>query len=126
MTDFDPSNANKDEVLEKLEAADEQERKRILTAERSGKKRKSILEAYGVDPDERVDANGDALYPWEVDPSDQVVAVQVDETEEQTRARQQRAEADEAAATEQPAGDPAGTGSAPGAGTAADGGGDTF
>lgn len=94
MAEFDPSAANVDEVLKKLEKADEQERTRILNAERKGKARTTILDAYNVDPDERTDASGRVLYPWEMEPANHVHHVQVEETEEQRKEREARAEFD--------------------------------
>lgn len=65
----------------------------------------------------RTDATGRALYPWEVTPGEEAVAVEVDESEDEKEAREQRAsfEEDAAAASEQGGGDPAGTGTAPAA-----------
>jgi hypothetical protein len=94
MAEFDPSTATVDEVLKKLEKANDQERQRILNAERGGKARVTILEEYGIDPDQRADAAGRALYPWEVAPADHVVPVQVDETAEMRKAREAQAEFD--------------------------------
>lgn len=94
MAEFDPSNAGVDDVLKKLERADETERQRILNAERAGKSRKTVLEAYGIDPDSRVDATGRVLYPWEVSPEDVVVMVEPDESDEAREAREAQAEFD--------------------------------
>lgn len=127
MAEFDPSTANVDEVLKKLDKADDDERQRILDAERKGKARVSILEEYGIDPNERTDASGRVLYPWEVSPEDQVHPVEVDETDEQRKAREAQAEFDakaEAAAPradEQQGGTAAGVGAAPAPATGAPG-----
>ena len=118
MAEFDPSTANVDEVLKKLEKADDEERQRILDAERGGKARKSILEEYGIDPDVRVDAAGRALYPWEVAPEDEVRAVTVDESDEEREAREAQAEFDRKVAAAAPAVDEQGGGTPLGAGTA--------
>lgn len=132
MAEFDPSTANVDEVLKKLEKAGSQERQRILAAERGGKARVSVLEPYGIDPDERADAVGRVLYPWEVSPEDHVVPVQVEETDEERAAREAKAEFDSkveavaqaniAGGDEQQGGTAAGVGVAPAAGTATAGG----
>jgi hypothetical protein len=125
MAEFDPSTAKVGEVLSKLEKADEQERTRILNAERAGQARKTILEAYGIDPDERADAEGRVLYPWEVSPEDSVLRVPVEEDDEARAAREAQAEYDAQVAAarpqvdEQGGGTPLGaadTGTAPGAG----------
>lgn len=123
MAEFNPSDAGVEDVLKKLDKADEEERQRILTAERNGKKRKTILEAYGVDPDERVDSTGRTLYPWEVAPEEQTFAVEVEEDDEARKAREAQAEQDQkvAAATDQGGSNPAGTGVAPAGGTTAAG-----
>ena len=94
MAEFDPSTASVEAVQKKLEKADEAERQRILNAERGGKNRKTILEPYGIDPDARVDATGRVLYPWEVAPEDEVRPVEVEETEEERKAREAQAEWD--------------------------------
>lgn len=123
MAEFDPGTANVDEVLKKLEKADEQERQRILAAEKKGKARSTVLNAYGMDPDERTDAHGRTLYPWEVEAKDEVRPVQVRETAQARRAREAQAEFDakvEKAAPsldEQKGGTPAGVGT-PAAGVA--------
>ena len=41
--EFDPSQANVDEVLEYLDGADDTERERVLAAEKDGKARKTVL-----------------------------------------------------------------------------------
>lgn len=115
MAEFDPSTANVDDVLKKLDKADEQERQRILKAERSGKNRKSVLEPYGVDPDQRADAEGRALYPWEVSPDEAVQRVVVEETEEERKAREAQAAYDEKVAAARPQVDEQGGGSPLGA-----------
>jgi trigger factor len=43
--EFDPAEHNRDQVLEHLAGADGAERERVLTAERAGRARKTILEA---------------------------------------------------------------------------------
>ena len=120
MAEFDPSTANVDEVLKKLEKASDLERQRILTAERGGKARRSILEEYGIDPDQRADGAGRVLYPWEVAPEDHVVPVQVDETDEARAAREAQAEFDAkvaaAAESNTPGGDEQQGATAPGVG----------
>ena len=115
MAEFDPSNENVDAVLKKLEKADEQERTRILNAERSGKARKSVLEEYGVDPDARADADGRVLYPWEVKPEEAVQRVVVEETDEDRKMRETQAEYDRQVAGDRPAIDEQGGGSPLGA-----------
>lgn len=70
MTEYDPSTGTVDEVLKKLDKASGTERQRILAAEQSGKRRSTILDAHGVDPEQRTDASGRVLYPWEVSPED--------------------------------------------------------
>lgn len=110
--DFKPEEHSVDEVKKRLEKADQEEREQILNAELQGKARKTVLEPHGVDPDERRDAAGRVLNPWEVDPADQVTPVVVDETDEQRAAREAQAEQDAQAAVEQPAETPAGSGSA--------------
>lgn len=114
MAEFDPSSANVDEVLKKLEKADDNERQRILAAERKGKARVSVLEAYGVDPDERTDESGRVLYPWEVSPEEHVQPVVVDESQEARQAREAQAEFDQQ--VEKAAPDEQGGGTAPGVG----------
>lgn len=115
MAEFDPNNANVEDVLKKLEKADEKERERILNAERAGKARKSILEPYDVDPEARVDASGRVLYPWEVAPEEAVVRVAVEETDEQRAAREAQTEYDAQVAAARPAVDEQGGGSPLGA-----------
>lgn len=115
MAEFDPSTANVDDVLKKLDKADEQERTRILNAERSGKARKSVLEPYGIDPDARVDAEGRSLYPWEVSPEEAVQRVVVEESDEERTAREARAEYDEQVAAARPQVDEQGGGAPLGA-----------
>ena len=118
MAQFDPSSAGVDAVLEKLEKADAEERQRILAAEVSGKKRKTVLEAYGIDPDARYDESGRQLYPWEVTGKDMADADRhPQETEEQRQAREDQLAYDQKVATEQLGSSPAGTGTAPAAGT---------
>jgi hypothetical protein len=125
MAEFDPSTAKVDEVLKKLEKADEPERQRILNAERAGQARKTILEEYGIDPDARVDGSGRTLYPWEVKAEDEVRRVEVEETDEQRQAREAQAEYDRQVAAARPQIDEQGGGAplgAPGvAGTTAAG-----
>lgn len=120
MAEFDPSTAKVDEVLKKLEKADEQERTRILNAERAGQARKTILEEYGIDPDARVDSAGRTLYPWEVKPEEEVRRIEVEETDEQRKAREAKAEYDRKVADARPQTDEQG-GGAPLAGTTAAG-----
>lgn len=107
---YDPTHSNVDDVLKKLDKADDEERERILNIERNGKARVGILSAYGIDPAERVDPTGRVLYPWEVSPENQVVMVVVEETPEQQEAREQQAELDQQ--DPQPAVTPAGVGEA--------------
>lgn len=115
---FDPNDANLDEVLAKLEKADDQERNRILALEQQGKRRKTILEEYGIDPDQRVDSTGRVLYPWEVDADQQVRVRQPEEDAEARKARELQAEQDQrvAAASPQGGSNPPGTGAAPASG----------
>jgi hypothetical protein len=125
MSQFDPSTKSVDEVLKKLEGADPVEQQAILNAERGGKKRVTILEPYGIDPDARVDSAGRELYPWEVDPADHVFQVEAEETDEQREYREAKAAEDEAiaaATAAQPAADAPGTGVAPAPATGADAG----
>lgn len=58
-------------MAEKLEKAEE--RNYAPAVERVDKVRATT-------PDERTDATGRVLYPWEVSPKEQVVMVQVEET----------------------------------------------
>jgi hypothetical protein len=116
MSQYDPSTKSVDEVLKKLEGADPVEQQAILNAERAGKARKTVLEPYGIDPDARVDSTGRELYPWEVNPSDHVYQVEVEETDEQREYREAKAKEDEAiaaATAAQPAADAPGSGVAP-------------
>jgi hypothetical protein len=118
MAQFDPSEKTVDEVLAKLEKADSEERQRILNEERQGKARKTILEEYGVDPDERVDAAGRVMYPWEATGEQRAdFDRQPEETAEERKAREEQAAADArvAAASPQAGVTPAGTGTAPAA-----------
>ena len=120
MAQFDPNEKTVDEVLKQLEKADSEERQRILNEERQGKARKTILEEYGVDPNERVDATGRVMYPWEAAGEQRADHdQQPEETPEQRKAREEQAATDArvAAATPQGATDPAGTGTAPAAPT---------
>lgn len=119
--DFDPNENTVDEVVKHLEKADEDERARVVAAERKGKNRKGVLEAAGVDANQRTDATGRVLYPWEVDPEDQVRPVQVEETDEARQAREAQLEVDQQVAGSQGGVTPAGSGSAAGgvAGTGA-------
>lgn len=95
MAQFDPNDATVEEVQAKLAKATDAERDRILAAERGGKSRKTILEEYGIDPDERTDATGRVLYPWEVTGDDMADADRhPDETDEQRKAREAQAEQD--------------------------------
>lgn len=117
--EFDPSEKGVDDVLKHLGKADREERDRVLAAEKSGKKRKTILEKYGIDADARYDATGRQLYPWEVTGDDMADAGQHPvETDEQRKAREAQAEFDTTvAATPQGGTSPAGSGVAPAAGT---------
>lgn len=124
MAEYDPNDGTVDEVLKKLEKASPDEQKRILAAERTGKARTTILEAYGVDPNERVDATGRVLYPWEVASEEQVTPVKVEESKEAAKARQAQAEFDDqaaAAAAANAGGSEQGAVTAPGTGVAAAG-----
>lgn len=108
MAQFNPDDKNLDEVLAHLEKADADERERVLNAELAGKGRKTVLEKYGIDPNERRDAAGRPLYAHEVDPKEQTFAVEVSEDAEAG-----------AGVEEQPAPSAAGAGSTPaGSGTA--------
>lgn len=66
---FDPDKHTVNEVVEELEAASPEEHNRIVAEELAGKKRKTVLEAAGADPNERRDASGRVLHPWEVSPA---------------------------------------------------------
>jgi len=131
MAQFDPSEKGVDEVLKRLDRADREERDRILAAEagEGGKRRKTILEKYGIDPDARFDATGRQLYPWEVTGADMADADRhPTETDAQRKAREAQAEQDATvASTPQLGSSPAGSGVAPAAdaGTAGTTGGTT-
>lgn len=125
MAEYDPSDHKVDEVNKKLEKASPDERAAILRKEQAGQARKTILEPWGLDPDARVDASGRTLYPWEVDPAEQVLAVEVDETDEEREAREAQAEFDAAAEAAAPVLDEQGGVTAPGVGYEVDAG-DTF
>lgn len=116
MAQFDPTHADVDTVLKKLDKADADERSRILAAEAGGKKRKTILEKYGIDSDARFDPSGRQLYPWEVT-GDQLADAgrEPTETDEQRAAREAQAAYDEKVTTEQLGSSPAGDGVAPAA-----------
>jgi len=118
MPEFDPSDASVDEVLKKLDKADEAERQRILGAERAGKKRKTILEPYGIDSDARTDSAGRVLYPWEVDPEDAVVMVEPEEDAEARAAREAQLDFDKQVAAAAPVVDEQSGGTAAGVGVA--------
>lgn len=68
-TDFDPNEHSAKEVVEQLDEVAPEEREQIVAAELSGRKRKSVLEAAGVDPSERRDASGRVLNEWETSPA---------------------------------------------------------
>ena len=99
--DFNPEEKSAGEVRAHLEEADAEERARIAASERKGRKRKTVLEAAGVDPDARVDATGRTLYPWEVAPEKQAFHVRVDEEPEARKQREAQAELDQAVVDEQ-------------------------
>lgn len=65
MAQFDPADEDLEATLKHLADADKAERDRVLALEVVGKKRKTVLEKYGIDPDARYDASGRLLYPWE-------------------------------------------------------------
>lgn len=115
--EFDPTEKSAEEVKAYLEKADKEERDRVVAAERSGKRRKTVLEAGGVDPNERTDRQGRPLYEWELEPGEHLVVAEPAEVDE--------AEAEEAeqvaGASPQGGTTPAGSGSAAGgvAGTGA-------
>ena len=67
--EFDPTEHTATEVKAELEEASEEDKAKIVAAERQGKARKSVLEAAGADPDERTDASGRVLNPWETVPA---------------------------------------------------------
>ena len=67
---YDPSEHDVDEVLDELKDADPTQAQAIVQAERDGKGRKTIL-AAGGDTD-RAASNGRTMYPWEIDPKNQV------------------------------------------------------
>lgn len=122
MAQFDPSTEDVETVLKKLDKADKAEQRRILTAEASGKSRKTILEPYGIDPNARFDATGRQLYPWEVTGKDMADAdrnPEAEETDEARAAREAQIAVDEAIAAgtpDMPTGStPAGSGTAPAA-----------
>lgn len=122
MAEFDPSSASAESVQKKLEKADEAERQRILSAELAGKKRKTVLEPYGIDSDARTDGAGRVLYPWEVEAKDEVRPVQVDETPEERKAREAQREFDAQVEAAAPTGfDEQGGDTAGGVGVAAGG-----
>lgn len=122
MAKYDPNDHKAQDVLKQLEKSSPEEQQQILAAERGGQARVTILEAYGIDPDERVDASGRVLYPWEVKGDDQVVAVKVDEDAEARKAREAQAEFDEKVAAAAPTGfDEQQGGTAAGVGVAAGG-----
>lgn len=128
MAEYDPSDHSVDEVLKKLEKASDSERSAILKAEQTGKKRVTVLEAYGINPDANIDASGRTLYPWEVTPEDHTYHVTVDEDPDAEKYRKQLQERDEliAAATASAGGDqggstPAGSGTPAASGTVAGG-----
>lgn len=66
--DFDPEEHTASEVIEELADATPEVRDRIAAEELAGKKRKTVLEAAGADPEERRDASGRVLNPWETAP----------------------------------------------------------
>lgn len=68
---FDPTDHNADEVKDYLDDATEQEKGRVGAAEAApdGKRRKTVLEAAGVDEGVRMDASGRRLNGWEVEPT---------------------------------------------------------
>lgn len=101
MAEFNPTEQSAAEVQKHLEKSDADEVQRVLAAELAGKKRKTVLEAWGVDPNERRDATGRVLNPWEVSPADQIVQVVIDESDEDRRLREAQNEADAATATAQ-------------------------
>lgn len=63
--EFDPTEHTAAEVKAELEEATEEVKNQIVAAEKKGKGRKTVLEAAGVDPDQRTDATGRVLSPWE-------------------------------------------------------------
>lgn len=66
---FDPSEFKAPEVVEHLAEADDAEKAAIAAAElQRAKPRKTVLEAADADPNQRYDASGRALMPWEVLP----------------------------------------------------------
>lgn len=71
MTEYNPEEKAAPEVVADLEEMSQDERQAVAAAERQGKRRKSVLEAAGVDPDARTDAAGRVLNDWEVSPEDQ-------------------------------------------------------
>lgn len=94
MAQFDPSDESVATVLEELESVDRTERNRILTAEKTGKKRKTVLEPYGIDADANYDPSGRTLYPWEVSGNLKADAgLEPVETDEQRRLREAEQEA---------------------------------
>lgn len=67
--EFDPNEHTAEEVKAELAEASEEEKAQIVTAEKQGKSRKSVLQAAGVDPNVRTDASGRELFPWETAPA---------------------------------------------------------
>lgn len=66
--EFDPAEHTAAEVKEELDKAAPDEAKKIAGAEASGKGRKTVLEAAGLDPNSRYDVSGRQMHPWEVSP----------------------------------------------------------
>lgn len=71
MTEYNPDEKGASEVVEDLAEMSQEERETVAAAERQGKKRKTVLEAAGVDPEARTDASGRVLADWEVSPENQ-------------------------------------------------------
>lgn len=122
MAQFDPSEKGVEDVLKHLEKSDKTERDRVLAAEVGGKKRKTVLEPYGIDPDARYDGSGRQLYPWEVDADKMADADRhPEETDEERKAREAQNEYDASVASTPQLGSTGGTGSTTAAGAATGG-----
>lgn len=117
MAQFNPDDEGVEATLAHLKKADKAERERVLALEVAGKKRKTVLEAYGIDPDARYDASGRLLYPWEAvgEQKADFGREEPEEDEEVKAVREAQLEQDElvAAGSPQLGSSPAGSGSAP-------------
>lgn len=68
--DFDPGEHTAPEVVDHLNEADEEEKRRVAAAELAerDKPRVSVLDAAGFDKGVRMDASGRVLNDWETSP----------------------------------------------------------